>query len=98
MALPFAFNIPYLVSHLCPLKFNITTIKDTSQKAEIINTTERMVHKTPMISSSCLLQVSYTFLLIVGTQIFCGNIPLKVYNDITVFSEIKLFLNVHSLT
>jgi hypothetical protein len=37
---------------------NTTTIKDTNQKAEIINTTKRMVRKIPMKSCSCLLQVS----------------------------------------
>jgi hypothetical protein len=32
-----------------------TTIKDTDQKAEIINTTKRMVRKIPVESCSCLL-------------------------------------------
>ena len=32
---------PHIVSPICPLRINTTTIKDTNQKAEIINTTER---------------------------------------------------------
>jgi hypothetical protein len=46
----------YIVSPFCPLKINTTTIKDTDQEAEIINTTKRMVSKIPMKSCSCLLQ------------------------------------------
>ena len=50
-----------------------TTMMDTNQETEIINTTKRMVRNIPINASICLLQVVYSFLLILGTTTFCAN-------------------------
>ena len=49
------------------------TNKDTFQKVEIINTTERMVSNIPMEFCSCLLQVTLTRRLQMPTSRCCVN-------------------------
>jgi len=49
-------HTPHIVSPICSLKIITTTMMDSNQEAEIINTTKRMVRKIPM--KSCSLSIS----------------------------------------
>jgi len=52
---------------------NITTIKGTNQKAEIIDTSLRMLYNNPINISICLLQVCQSFLPMEDTPTWCAH-------------------------
>ena len=59
-------HTPYLVSPICPLKIKTTTIKDTDQEVEIINTTKETVEKPPssdLTIPSTIMNINYSFFL-----------------------------------
>ncbi len=67
-ALPFSLLCPHLVSLICSPIMNTTTIMDTNQKAEIINTTLSM-SKYNYSEADLIMALIKTILLIVSTTI-----------------------------
>ena len=76
-------------------KFNATTSKNTNQKAEIFNTSLSMLDNNPINTSSCILQVVWTFLLIMDTLYLVVSIqpwdPLLINYLIIIQISINLF-------